>query len=357
MQQNFDAIRIHPDDNVAVLVQGAQPGQTLFIIGADAVTVHEAIPFGHKVALRDIREGEAVKKYGFPIGQASREIHRGDWIHSHNLKTALTAHASYRYERTADCVTASAEGAFLGYLRENGEVGIRNEIWILPMVSCVNHTARLIAEQIASLPPHIDHLHALEQPFGCSQLGEDHASTVAILRDIALHPNCAGVLLLSLGCENNTMAEFLAGLGDYDKRRVRYLICQEHEDEIGEGIRLIEELFESTRDDRRTLQPLSKLRVGFKCGASDGFSGITANPLAGRVCDLLVKNGATAVLTEVPEMFGAETQLMNRARDGEIFNAIVSMIENFKQYYVDHNQPVYENPSPGNKEGGITTLS
>ena len=183
--------------------------------------------------LCDIHEGEAVKKYGFPIGRASGEIRRGDWVHSHNLTTSLTTHASYRYEKAADCVTASTEGSFTGYLRENGEVGIRNEIWILPMVSCVNHTARLIAEQITTLPPHIDHLHALEQPFGCSQLGEDHATTVAILWDIALHPNCAGVLLLSLGCENNTMAEFLAGLGDYDRKRVRYLICQEHEDEIG----------------------------------------------------------------------------------------------------------------------------
>lgn len=353
------AVQIQPNDTVAVVTGGsARAGDLLQVAGGTPVTALQEIASGHKIALKNIIKGELVLKYGAAIGRASADIFCGGWVHTHNLQTCLHGSLRYAYQKQEDCVTAGvSELQFRGYLRKNGKVGIRNEIWILPMVSCVNHTAALIAERFyGKCPEHISQIAALSQPFGCSQLGEDHRATVTILKNIAQHPNAAGVLLLSLGCENNTMQEFLAQLGDYDQSRIKYLVCQEHEDEIEAGAALVHKLLEASVQDNRSLQPLSKLCVGLKCGASDGFSGITANLLVGRVCNMLVRHGASVVLTEVPEMFGAETILMNRAQTKKVFDQTVELINGFKQYYISHNQPVYENPSPGNKEGGITTL-
>lgn len=351
-------IQVHPKDNVAVITcPQVKAGDVLTEGEAPEITVSETIKFGHKVALKLILKGEQVIKYGFPIGIASEDIQPGQWVHSHNLETGLKSHLEYRYEKSDHLVTAGKSiRTFMGYVRHDGRVGIRNELWVLPMVSCVNHTGQMIVRAFEKRHPECRQVFALEQPFGCSQLGKDHADTVRILQNIALHPNAGGVLLLSLGCENNVMADFLAGLGEYDRTRILPLTIQRENDEIEAGVLLLERLWKNMENDIRTPQPISSLRVGFKCGASDGFSGITANPLAGRVCELLVAAGAGTVLTEVPELFGAEHILMKHAKDEAVFRKIVALIEDFKGYYEYHQQPIYENPSPGNKEGGITTL-
>lgn len=304
---------------------------------------------GHKYALRDIKSGENIIKYGNPIGHATEDIKAGEHVHTHNVKTNLCGNLEYLYEPVRyDLPIETEERTFMGYVRENGDVGIRNEIWIVNTVGCVNKVAERIAAATGAF--HFPH------PFGCSQLGDDQQITQKILRGMVNHPNAAGVLVLGLGCENNNIEVFKKVLGDVDERRVRFLIAQEHDDEVAEGIRIVEELKEYASTFKRTPVPVSKLRIGLKCGGSDGYSGITANPLVGRLSDKLIAMGGSCVLTEVPEMFGAEHLLMQRCESREVFDKTVSLINNFKDYYTRHNQVIYENPSPGNKKGGITTL-
>ena len=312
-------------------------------------TVEVNIADGHKYALRDIKAGEAVIKYGNPIGIATADIKKGEHVHTHNVKTALGDKIEYTYRPfAAKAAKETSVPTFMGYLRPDGQVGIRNDIFIVNTVGCVNKTA----EKLASLTGAV----AFPHPFGCSQLGDDQRMTQLILRGIVNHPNAAGVLVLGLGCENNNIAVFKEVLGEYDPDRVRFLVCQEVEDEIAEGVKIIEELKERASRFTRTPLPLSRLKIGLKCGGSDGYSGITANPLLGRVSDKLIAMGGTSVLTEVPEMFGAEHLLMARAESREVFDKTVKLINDFKDYYERHNQVIYENPSPGNKAGGITTL-
>ena len=304
---------------------------------------------GHKYALYDIKKGENIIKYGNPIGHATEDIKKGEHVHTHNVKTNLSGNLEYEYDhKMFDIPYSNEERTFMGYVRENGDVGIRNEIWIVNTVGCVNKVAERIAAKTGAY--HFPH------PFGCSQLGDDQSITQKILRGMVNHPNAAGVLVLGLGCENNNIDLFRSILGDVDERRVRFLVAQEHEDEVAEGIRLVEELKEYAKTFKRTPVPVSKLRVGLKCGGSDGYSGITANPLVGRFSDKLIAQGGSCLLTEVPEMFGAEHLLMQRCESREVFDKTVSLINNFKDYYTRHNQVIYENPSPGNKKGGITTL-
>lgn len=352
------AIQIHPFDNVAVVTAARLPaGCLLSVPGMEETEVRETVEFGHKVAIKPILKGEKVFKYGFPIGLATKDIMAGQWVHTHNVETMLKGRPDYRYQKAEKLVRAKGEGPlFYGYERPDGSVGIRNELWVLPMVSCVNHTGQMIVREFQRLHPECREIFALEQPYGCSQLGEDHKATVRILQNIACHPNAGGVLLLSLGCENNVMSEFLAGLTAINRERLLTLTVQQESDELAAGVKLLDQLWKRMAEDVRTPQPVRKLRVGFKCGASDGFSGMTANPLAGRVCELLAEAGASVVLTEVPEMFGAEHILMSHAKDREVFEQIVELINEFKAYYEEHGQPIFENPSPGNKEGGITTL-
>ena len=304
---------------------------------------------GHKYALRDIKSGENIIKYGNPIGHATDDIKAGEHVHTHNVKTNLSGNLEYVYEPVKyDLPIETEERTFMGYVRENGDVGIRNEIWIVNTVGCVNKVAERIAAATGAF--HFPH------PFGCSQLGDDQEITQKILRGMVNHPNAAGVLVLGLGCENNNIEVFKKVLGEVDERRVRFLIAQEHDDEVAEGIRIVEELKEYASTFKRTPVPVSNLRIGLKCGGSDGYSGITANPLVGRLSDKLIAMGGSCVLTEVPEMFGAEHLLMQRCESREVFDKTVALINNFKDYYTRHNQVIYENPSPGNKKGGITTL-
>lgn len=303
---------------------------------------------GHKYADCDIKKGEAVIKYGYSIGTASKDIKKGEHIHTHNLKTGLSDKISYEYKPEFYTLPHYGKASFSGYLRTNGEVGIRNEIWIINTVGCVNKTAEKIAERTGA--------YNFPHPFGCSQLGDDMAVTQSVLKGLINHPNAAGVLVLGLGCENNNISEMKKVLGDYDGDRVKFLNCQDVTDDIEEGVKLIREL-EVYRDSFAPTQvDISRLKVGLKCGGSDGLSGITANPLVGRVSDALISMGASTVLTEVPEMFGAEQLLMQRAENEEIFKKTVALINDFKDYYKRHGQVIYENPSPGNKAGGITTL-
>lgn len=335
--------QINPKDNVAVI-----------LVDGDAVA-----PRGHKVALCDIPAGAEVIKYGFPIGKATQDIAKGEWVHSHNLVTGLCDDLQYEYNPTPVVTHEPVPAPTVnGYLRKNGDMGIRNELWIVPTVGCVNGQANAIIERLRKECDltGIDDVRAFTHNYGCSQLGQDHANTRSALAALVKHPNAGGVLVLGLGCENNQIKRFREELGDFDEERIKFLTAQEVNDEIEAGFNICCGLIEQMRSDRRQKLPVSKLKIGLKCGGSDGFSGITANPLLGRLSDLFTSWGATTILTEVPEMFGAETILMNRAKDREVFDKTVSLINDFKAYFRSYGQPIYENPSPGNKAGGITTL-
>ena len=304
---------------------------------------------GHKYALRDIKAGENIIKYGNPIGHAIVDIAKGEHVHNHNIKTNLSGNLEYTYEPTFyDIDEADKNRTFMGYIRENGDVGIRNDVWIIVTVGCVNKVAEQIARETGAL--HFPH------PFGCSQLGDDQSTTQLVLRGLVNHPNAGGVLVLGLGCENNNIDVFKKVLGETNEKRVKFLNAQDFDDDVTEGIRLVRELQEYADTFERQPVPVSKLKIGLKCGGSDGYSGITANPLVGRLSDKVIASGGSCVLTEVPEMFGAEHLLMARAENEEIFNKCVKLINDFKDYYTRHNQVIYENPSPGNKKGGISTL-
>ena len=352
-------LKINPADSVVVCLSAKQKGDIIEVDGQE-ITIHQDTPAGHKILIKDVTKGENIIKYGYPIGHARQNLKAGDWVNENNLKTNLSGTLEYTYNPIGEELKIPNEGkTFLGYQRKNGDVGIRNEIWIVPTVGCVNGIAEKLAEKLRqeTNDQGIDAIYAWHHNYGCSQLSGDHENTRKILRDICLHPNAGAVLVLSLGCENNQPDDFMAMLGDFDKRRIRLLVTQKVEgDEIEEGMHILRELYDIASKDQREEVPVSELRIGLKCGGSDGFSGITANPLVGAFSDWLVAQGGTSVLTEVPEMFGAETILMNRCRTEGLFKQTVSMINNFKDYFLSHGEPVGENPSPGNKAGGISTL-
>lgn len=352
-------IKINPADNVVVCLRPFQKGETIDVDGK-TITLLQDTPAGHKVLTADAPEGSNIIKYGYPIGHAITDLKAGTWVSENNLKTNLAGTLSYEYHPVADSLDIAHEDlTFQGYRRANGEVGVRNEIWIVPTVGCVNGIAERLVNMLTQETglQGIDAIHAWNHNYGCSQLSGDHENTRKVLRDICLHPNAGGVLVLSLGCENNQPDAFMEMLGDYDRDRIKLLVTQKVEgDELEEGMKILRQLYDTARHDQREAVPLSELRVGLKCGGSDGFSGITANPLVGEFSDYLVAQGGTTILTEVPEMFGAETILMNRCKTEELFGQTVSMINNFKEYFLSHGEPVGENPSPGNKAGGISTL-
>ena len=345
-------IRIQPRDNVAVALEPLKAGETVL-----GVSLLEDIPAGHKFALTDIAENENIVKYGFPIGHATLPIPAGSWVHTHNVKTNLSGLLEYSYHPHPCAMPLDRRATFEGYVRKDGRVGIRNEVWIVNTVGCVNGTAKTL-ERMAqeAYGDRVDGIHCFVHPYGCSQLGEDHKNTQKLLASMVRHPNAGAVLVLSLGCENNNVNEFKKVLGEYDPDRVKFLITQDVEDEVEAGMRLLNELTAYAAQFKRQTVSASELVIGLKCGGSDGLSGITANPLLGSTSDLLARHGGTTLLTEVPEMFGAETILMDRCKDEATFHKAVDLINNFKEYFIRHGQEVYENPSPGNKAGGITTL-
>ena len=352
-------IKINAADTVIVCLRPFTKGETICVDGNE-ISILQDTPAGHKLLIQDVSKGANIIKYGYPIGHAREDLQAGQWINENNLQTNLSGTLEYEYKPvTWNEQVQDDHRTFRGYLRKKGEVGVRNEIWIVPTVGCVNGIAARLVDLLKQETQceGIDTIHAWNHNYGCSQLSEDHENTRKILRDIVLHPNAGGVLVLSLGCENNQPDQFMEMLGDYDHDRVKLLVTQRVEgDEIEEGMKLLRDLYHIAKQDKRTEVPLSKLRIGLKCGGSDGFSGITANPLVGAFSDYLVSQGGTTILTEVPEMFGAETILMNRCKNETLFHQTVDMINDFKTYFLSHGEPVGENPSPGNKAGGISTL-
>ena len=351
-----EVLKITAADSVAVALVALNAGAELDVEGQRIVLTTD-VPAGHKFALRDIAQGEAVIKYGYPIGQAKCDIPMGSHVHVHNLKTLLSSELSYEHHPDVQELEARETVTFMGYPRKDGRVGVRNELWILPTVGCVNDVARALERKAQKLVGGgVENVYAFPHPYGCSQMTEDQDNTRQILADLATHPNVGGVLVLGLGCENSSVDHIRAHMGEYDESRVRFLVCQQVEDEVSAAMELLEELAAQMKDEVRVPCPASKLVIGLKCGGSDGFSGITANPAIGGFSDLLIAQGGSTILTEVPEMFGAETILMDRCQTTELFEKTVSLINDFKRYFEEHHQTIYENPSPGNKAGGISTL-
>ena len=353
-----ELIKINSNDNVVIALRNFTASEVIEV-DDHKITLLSDVERGHKIALRDIAEGEDIIKYGYPIAVAYAAIKKGEHVHVQNVKTKLGEVMEYTYSPAfATLPHPNKNLTFQGYRRENGEVGIRNEIWIVPTVGCVNGIAeQIIREFKAEMGGVIDvDIEVFKHNYGCSQLGDDHKNTRTILSDIALHPNAGGVLVLGLGCENNKIDEFEQCLGTFNKNRIKFLSTQRVQNEVDDAIVLLKEIYAIVKEDKREAVPLSELKVGLKCGGSDGLSGITANPLVGYFSDFLIAQGGTTTLTEVPEMFGAETILMNRCTNEEVFEKTVHLINDFKQYFIDLKQPIYENPSPGNKAGGISTL-
>ena len=352
-------LKINREDSVVVCLQPMKKGDAIEIDGT-TIMLNQDTPAGHKVLIKDTKEGDDIIKYGYPIGHARQDLKAGDWINENNLKTNLSGTLSYTYQPVDNKLDiADEKRTFMGYKRNNGEVATRNEIWIVPTVGCVNGIAERLAAQLRkeTNEEDIDSIYAWHHNYGCSQLSGDHENTRKILRDIVLHPNAGGVLVLGLGCENNQPELFEQLLGDYDRNRIKFLVTQKVDgDEVEAGMEILRQLYAQARQDKREELPVSKLRIGLKCGGSDGFSGITANSLVGEFSDWLVAQGGTTILTEVPEMFGAETILMNRCKTEQLFEKTVNMVNDFKEYFLSHGEPVGENPSPGNKAGGISTL-
>ena len=352
-------IKINPADSVVVCLRPFNKGEQINVDGKD-ITLAQDTPAGHKVLINDTAKGENIIKYGYPIGHAMDNLKAGEWVNENNLKTNLSGTLTYEYKPVDEKLDIANDNlTFNGYVRKNGEVGIRNEVWIVPTVGCVNGIAERLAATLEAETrlEGIDAVHAWHHNYGCSQLSEDHENTRKVLRDLVLHPNAGAVLILSLGCENNQPEEFEKLLGDYDRERIKILVAQKVQgNEVEEGMKILRSLYDIAKNDKRTACPLSELRIGLKCGGSDGFSGITANPLVGEFSDYIVAQGGTSILTEVPEMFGAETILMNRCENEALFNQTVKLVNDFKEYFLSHGEPVGENPSPGNKAGGISTL-
>lgn len=352
-----DFIKINKDDNVAVALKPIAKGTTVNVAGTDVTTL-EDVPQGHKFAIKPIKKGDAVIKYGFRIGYAQADVEVGGWIHTHNLRTALGELLDYTYnpEGHKD-VEPTDEAYFEGYMRENGKVGVRNEVWIIPTVGCVNSIARAI-EATARLnkPEGVDEVVAFTHPYGCSQTTEDQENTRTVLADLINHPNAGAVLVLGLGCENSRIEVLKNYIGEVNPDRVKFLQVQDVEDEQEAAAEIMEELMNYATAFKREKVSAKELVIGMKCGGSDGLSGITANPTVGLFSDMLVSKGGTTILTEVPEMFGAETILMDRCANRELFDKTVCLINDFKEYFIKNGQEIYENPSPGNKDGGITTL-
>ena len=351
-------IRINEADSVAVALRELEKGEKIPVTGAGfELEVLENIPMGHKVALHDISKGQPVIKYGFPIGEALSDITKGGHIHTNNLRTLLSGAHEYEYHPTNPVLPPAKPRTFNGYVRFDGKVGVRNELWIIPTVGCVNDIALALEREAKQfVGGSVENVRAFTHPYGCSQMADDQEHTRQILADLVTHPNAGGVLLLGLGCENSGIDRIREHMSEFDSERVKFLISQDVSNEVREGMKILQELAAKMKKDKRTPCETSKLIVGLKCGGSDGLSGITANPTIGAFSDLLIAQGGTTILTEVPEMFGAETILMNRCKDEATYEKTVHLINDFKAYYASMGLPCYENPSPGNKAGGITTL-
>ncbi|GGA28609.1 UxaA family hydrolase [Paenibacillus physcomitrellae] len=354
-----DWVRLSDSDHVVIALRSFSLGETILLEDGASLLIREDVPKSHKILTKPVAAGEDVRKFGYSIGKAKEDLVPGTWVHTHNLRTGLGAILDYRYDPQPQQVLADppVPKTFQGYVRPNGEVGIRNEIWIINTVGCINKTCEILARQgTERVKGRAEGVYHFAHPYGCSQLGDDLEHTAKLLAALVHHPNAAGVLIVGLGCENNQLDTFSKIIGEVDPEKVRFMQTQDEADELDTGLQLIDELADYASTFKREPVPVSKLKIGLKCGGSDGLSGITANPLVGTIADRITACRGTALLTEVPEMFGAETLLMNRAADEAVFHQIVTLVNDFKAYFVRHGQEIYENPSPGNKAGGISTL-
>lgn len=351
------ALKINLKDNVAVALRSLVQGEEV-VLETETVIIRESIPQGHKFALHTLSQEENVIKYGCAIGRMTQAAKAGEWVHTHNMRTNLAGETAYYYQFRPTVVEPKSVRTFRGFLRKDGKVGVRNEVWILPTVGCVNGIATKMALENQDLlqGTSVEGIYSFPHPYGCSQTGKDHDQTRKILAALACHPNAGAVLVLGLGCENLTRAQIEKELRDFDTERILFLTCQSVEDELLTGRELLKRCVAFASQFKRETLPSSRLIVGLKCGGSDGLSGITANPAVGRFSDFLIGQGGSTVLTEVPEMFGAEEMLLNRCVNETVFYKAEQMLNGFKEYFLSHNETIYENPSPGNKEGGITTL-
>jgi altronate hydrolase len=353
-----NVIKLNENDNVITALSNLKKGDRILVDGV-GIILKEDIDRGHKIAFKNISKGDKIIKYGYPIGGAIKDINQGSHVHVHNVKTLLDELIEYRYSPIKETAMDQMEDRLVEvYRRKNGNIGIRNELWVIPTVGCSNGISEAIVKTFLSRNPDlgVDGVYAYTHPYGCSQMGEDHENTKIALQAMVKHPNAGGVLVVGLGCENNQIDIFRDTIGEYDEDRTRFMISQEEDDEIEAGATLLQELYNKARQDKREPASIGEVKIGLECGGSDGLSGITANPLLGLLSDYVISLGGTSVLTEVPEMFGAETILMDRAKDENIFDGIVDMVNFFKDFYKRHDQVIYDNPSPGNKKGGITTL-
>lgn len=350
--QEKDVLLIEENDDVLIALHPLKKGQVV-----EGITLLEDIPQAHKIARHDMKAGTTVLKYGESIGKLSKDVSKGAWIHTHNLRTGLEETPVYAYNKGEIANVKASTKTFMGYVRKDGSVGTRNDIFLIPTVGCVNMNIMAMKNRFLKKHPEAaDCIKVINHPYGCSQLGEDFGITRKILLGLCHNPNAGAVMVVGLGCENNRLSAFMADYTDADPERVVSFQCQDHEDELEYGVAQLERLYQIVSSEKRVECPLSKLILGLKCGGSDGFSGLTANPLLGKVAEIVGASGGKVLLTEVPEMFGAEQLLMNRAKDEETYQKIVDLINNFKAYYATNGQVCYENPSPGNKDGGITTL-
>lgn len=355
----MSAIKLYPQDTVALATSELKKGQTVTVDG-ETITLLDDIPNAHKIALKDFETGEAVRKYDNIIGYASKPIKKGEWIHSHNEVTGLGKSKEYTYDfNPISIFPGESDKTFMGYDRADGGAGIRNHLAIISTVFCANGPLRKLARMAEAKYPateNFDGIIAFDQEFGCSQTGKDLVTTCKIIAGIAKNANFGGVLLVSNGCEMAIPSVLEQYMGDYDKKRIRTLTLQEVEDEFTAGMELIDEIMEEMKDDKRTPININRLHIAMNCGGSDGYSGITANTLLGTLCDTLVKEGAIMNMTEVPEMMGAEHILMNRAADKSIFDDIVKMMYDYDAYFARYGEKAADNPTQGNKAGGLTTL-
>ncbi|SHH58277.1 altronate hydrolase [Anaerosphaera aminiphila DSM 21120] len=352
----LDYIKINKKDNVAVALKNLEKGTEIYV-DDNTFNLKEDIPQGHKFSIEEIESNEKIIKYGMTIGIATENTNIGSWMHTHNIKTSLGDILNYKYEPKLVEPLHLEHSTFKGFRRKNGKVGIRNDIWIIPTVGCINSICNKLAIDFnAQIKSDEINTIAFTHPYGCSQMGDDQENTRKALAALISHPNAGGVLVLGLGCENSNIEILRDYIGEYDTERIKFIQCQDEDDEYSAAQRELEEIFKVVSRDTREEIDSSELVVGLKCGGSDGLSGITANPLVGEFSDILIAKGGSTILTEVPEMFGAETSLMDRAESEEIFSKVVKLVNDFKIYFQNHNQTIYENPSPGNKQGGISTL-
>lgn len=346
-------IKLGDSDNVAVALQDIAKGEAIELPEGKIVTLDDT-PKGHKFALRDISAGEKVIKYGSVIGKAIKDINKGEWVSTHNLKTLLKPEwkPEWKGNKAKEVNVSIPQKTFWGFKRKNGKVGIRNEIWIIPTVGCINGVLKDFARSVER-PEWIDDVKVLSHPYGCSQLGGDLENTKRILSGLARNPNAGGVMVVGLGCENLQLSYMKEELKNHPN--VSFLMLQAVNDEYEALFKSFSEVAERAYSER-TECPISSLTIGVKCGGSDSLSGITANPLVGKVSDYITYYGGTVLMSEIPEIFGAEDEIISRIEDEEVFNKFVRAITWFRNYYTRYNQPVSENPSPGNIKGGITTL-